>query len=238
MLLKFPAGKAAVSIRDLQKYRRSQPACIICDKGWHWSPHCISTYLCVLHPCQHLVGSGCWKTVPEEHKDKCPLCKVKIGYNERVLVLRAGDMVDLRFYKKMWEEIDFGWEREMSVKEKMEEGLNAADVATMLYFVNLCGSLDVGKERVGIFLASGTEALNKLDLDRLISFLTHMPQCKEDNTERQMAVALHAFNKWRGTNFSVADLGMAVSSPNNLTEILEVAGFLKRHVKKVPRRQA
>ena len=176
--------------------------------------------------------------MPEEHKDKCPLCKVKIAYNERVLVLRAHDLVDLKVYKQMWEEIDFGWEREMSVKEKMEEGLNAADVATMLYFVNLCGSLDMGKERVGMLLASGTEALTKLDLDRFISLFVYMPECKDDNTERKMAVALHAFNNWRGTNFSLADLEMAVSSKKDLIEILGVARFLKDHVMKVPRGQA
>ena len=240
MVLKFPAGKASVTIRDLQNHQRSQPACIICDKGWHWSSHCISTHLCVLHPCQHLVGSGCWKMVPEKHKDKCPLCKVEIGHIERVLVervlvLRGHDMDDLKFHEKMWEEIDFGLETEMSVKEKMKEGLNPADVATMLYFVNLCDSgLDMDKERVGIFLTSGTEALTELHLPRLISSL-RMPQCKDDRNERQLAVALHAFNNWRGTNFSLADLGKAVSKLKDLTETLEVARILKENVKKVAR---
>ena len=173
--------------------------------------------------------------MPEERKDKFPLCKVKIGYNETVLVLRGYDEDNLKFYKRLWEEIDFGWEKEMSVEEKMKEGLNHADIATMLYFVKLCGCLDIGKERIGIFLASGTEALTELHLDRLIFFLTHMPEYTNDIIERQIAIALHAFNNWRGTNFSLADLGMAVSSPKDLTEILEVAEILKHNVKKAPR---
>ena len=176
--------------------------------------------------------------MPVEYKDKCPVCKVKIGYNERVPILRAHDEVDLEFHKRIWKEIDFGWEQEMSVKEKMKEGLNPADVATMLYIVNLGDSLDIRKERVGIFKTSRTEALTELHLDRLIFFLTHMSQCTDDSTERDIAIALHAFNNWRGTNFSLADLGMAVSSPKDLTEILEVAEILKHHVKKVPRYQA
>ena len=176
MVLKFPSGRVSVTIQDLQEHQRSQPGCNICRKRWNWGPSdCILGYLCVLHPCQHLVGSGCWRTVPEEQKHKCPVCNVTIECEESVLVLKAWEAVGLEVYKKMREEFDISWKQEMSVKENMKKELSPVDVASILYHVNLCDSLNFGRERIGIFLASGTEALTELHLDRLIFFLTHMP---------------------------------------------------------------
>ena len=115
-------------------------------------------------------------------------------------------MAGAEFHKKMREELDIGQEEEMSMKEKMEEGFTALDVATILYFVNLCDSLDIDKERIGIFFTSGTQALTEMHLDRLVFFLTHMSQYQDDSTERKLAIALHAFNNYRGTNFGLGDL--------------------------------
>ena len=236
MVLKFPSGRVSVTIRDLQEHQRSQPGCNICRKRWNWGPSdCILGYLCVLHPCQHLVGSGCWRTVPEEQKHKCPVCNVTIECEESVLVLKAWEAVGLEVYKKMREEFDISWKQEMSVKENMKKELSPVDVASILYYVNLCDSLNFGRERIGIFLASGTEALTELHLDRLIFFLTHMPQHRDDSIERMIAIALHAHNISRGTNFGLSDLGMAVSSPKDLLEILRLAGTMRHIVKKVPR---
>ena len=50
-----------------------------------------------------------------------------------------------------------------------------------------------------------------------------------------IAIALHAHNISRGTNFGLSDLGMAVSSPKELIEILRLAGTMRHIVKKVPR---
>lgn len=173
--------------------------------------------------------------MPEEQKGRCPVCKVKIECTETVRILTGYDMAGAEFHKKMREELDIGLEEEMSVKEKMEEGLNALDVATILYFVNLCDSLDIDTERIGIFFTSGTQALTEMHLDRLVFFLTHMSQYQDDSTERKIAIALHAFNSYRGTNFGLGDLKMAVCSPTDLAKILHIAESLKQLVKKLPR---
>ena len=87
MVLKFPSGKDSVSIRDLQDSQQSQSTCGICDKPWVIESYgCIMRQLHVLHPCQHLVGAGCWSSVPDQHKDKCPVCKVGIRCDENVRV--------------------------------------------------------------------------------------------------------------------------------------------------------
>ena len=196
----------------------------------------MADYICVLHPCQHLVGSGCWKNiVPEELKDRCPVCKVKIECIETVRIFREYDMAGLKFHKKMMEELDIVEEQEMSVREKMKEGLTDLDVATILYLVNLRDKLDIEKERIGIFFTSGTRALTEMHLDRLVFFLTHTPQCEDHSTETEIAIALHAFNDYRGTNFGLGDLRMAVSSPTDLAQILHIAESLKQLVKKLPR---
>ena len=236
MVLKFPAGRVSVSLADLQKHQRSQIACNVCDKCWSWSHECMAGYICVLHPCQHLVGSGCWKkTVPEELKDRCPVCKVKIEGIETVRIFRGYDTAGLKFHKKMMEELDIVEEQEMSVKEKMKKGLTALDVATILYLVKLHDSLDIRKERIGIFFTSGTQALTEMHLDRLVSFLTHTPQYEDSRTEGEIEIALHAFNDYRGTNFGLGDLRVAVSSPTDLAKILYIAESLKQLVKKLPR---
>ena len=166
--------------------------------------------------------------MPEEHKDKCPVCNVTIECNESVRVYRACDRVGLESDEKMREDIDTGW------KQGMSERLNPVDVAIILYLVNLRASRDIRKEEIGVFLASGTEALTELHPDRLVFFLTHMPQYKDDSTERKIASELHKFNIRDGTNFSLGDLKMAVSSRKNLTKILRLAKALKYNKDKVP----
>ena len=172
--------------------------------------------------------------MPEEQKGKCPVCNITIECKESVRVSRAHDRVDLESDKKVREEIDIGWRQELIAKEKMKEGLNPSDVALILYRVNLNESLDRDKERISFLLASGTQAVTNLHLDRLIFFLTHMPEYRDDNTARKIANELHAFNVWRGTNFSLRDLGMAVSSPKDLAETIRLAEFLKRSGRKFP----
>ena len=235
MVLKFPSGRVSVSIQELQEHQLNQPACNICHKRWNWESYgCISDYLCVLHPCQHLVGSGCWKIVPEEQKNNCPVYKVKIWCNESVRVFRAHDRVGLEFDKKVREEIEIGWNEEMIVKKKMKEGLKPVDVAAILYYMHLRDRLESVKEKLAIFLASSTEALTELHLERLIFFLAHMPQYEDDSHDRKVAIALYAFNISRGTNFSLGDLRMAVSLSEDMTKSLRLAAALKHNVEKAP----
>lgn len=193
----------------------------------------------MLHPCQHLVGAKCWETVPEERKDKCPVCKVGIECIESVRVFRSYEKVEVEVDKKMREEIDMGWKRDLIVKEKMKKGLKPDDVAGMLYFMNLRDSWDINKERIEFISASsasgGTQAVTDLHLDRFICFLAHLPQHKDDITERKIVKELQNFNTRRGTNFSLDDFRMAMSSPKDLDECLRRAETLKRNVKKFPR---
>ena len=157
-----------------------------------------------------------------------------IECNEKVQVLRARDRVGLESDKKVREDVDIGWKQEMSVKGKIEERLSPVDVAIILYLVNLCDSCDIGKERIIIFSASGTEAVTNLHLDRLVFFLTHMSPYEDDGTERKIASELHAFNMRRGTNFSLGDLRMAVSSPKDLDRSLRIVESVRHNVKKLP----
>ena len=59
----------------------------------------------VLHPCQHLVGSGCWSKVPDEQKEECPVCEVKILGNESVRVHNTVARYDLAKGKKLNERV-------------------------------------------------------------------------------------------------------------------------------------
>ena len=55
--------------------------------------------------CQHLVGSGCWGSVPNEQKGKCPVCNVKIQCQETVNVTRASVVVSAPANKKLTEDL-------------------------------------------------------------------------------------------------------------------------------------
>ena len=236
MVLKFPSGRVSVTFQELRKHQVSQPACIICDKRWHWHSHaCFREYICILHPCQHLVGSGCWETVPEERKDRCPVCKVKIGCKESVRVSWAHGKVDVESDKKTEEEIEIDRKKEMRMKERRKNGPSPQNVAMILYFVNLRDSWDVSKERIEYCPARGTQALTELCLDRLIFFLRHLGQYKDNWTAQKIGRELRVFNRRHATKYSLVDLGLVVSSPEDLDEILREAEDLKQNVKKFPR---
>ena len=85
MTLKFPSGRVSITARELGHINYRQPSCAICDKRWIIaSCGCINGRILVLHPCQHLVGSGCWSTVPNGQRDRCPVCKVGIQCEEGI----------------------------------------------------------------------------------------------------------------------------------------------------------
>ena len=235
---KFPSGMVTVTIRDLQKHQRSQPSCNICHKRWSWESHaCISDNLCVLHPCQHLVGSGCWKTVPEEQKDKCPECNIMIEFNETVRVVRKYEEASLESNKRVKDETDTSQNQELSMKssKNQKQALNPHDVAMILYLINLRESMDFSKETISIFVPSKTEAVPELHLGCLIFYLTHTGPYNEQSAGQKLVTGLRNFNMRNGTSFSLVDLRKAVSSPEDLNEILRIAEGIKRSVKKMPR---
>ena len=207
MDLKFPSGRASVNIRDLKAFTETTVSCGMCNKLWLFNT-CIKQQLHIFHPCQHLIGSGCWSTVPDEQKDKCPVCKVEIRRDEKVRVYQDSDMDSLVFDKRLTEHISIDSTLAMRVNRKMMEGLNADDVAAIMYYMNLRHPLMSVKNN----LHYPIKALTRQHLERLVYFLAHVPLGEHDSQERKIAVALYAFNIGRGTRFSLDDLRVALGS--------------------------
>lgn len=227
MVLKFPSGKVSISYRDLQSNHHSQSsACGVCNKPWLIrSDGCIENQLHVLHPCQHLVGSGCWTSVPDEHKYKCPVCKVEILRDEKVGVhsaVKTSTPASQDTVPKTsgWEEeMEGGKAQDMLAWKKIEEGLNDIDVRAIMYYMNLRALLDSVKGSLSTLLAS-TKCLTPTHRERLVLFLTHAPQTNEDSRQRKVEIALSAFNISGGTNFTINDLRTTLSSAE---------GWIKKH---------
>ena len=228
MVLKFPSGMVSVSIRDLCQTPHTQSTCGICNKPWFINSHgCIGGQLHVLHPCQHLVGSRCWYNVPDEHQEKCPVCKVEVGCDERVRVHSAIAMFAPASQTLNGQDPDSqvpffsgpgsgeiqkdSQAEEVAVDKKMREGLNDVDVRAIMYYMNLRARLDTTKGSLGTLLAS-TKTLTPAHRDRLVLFLANSPQSHQDNAHRRVEVALSAFNISGGTNFTMNDLRKILSS--------------------------
>ncbi|CAD6586539.1 MAG: hypothetical protein ASARMPREDX12_002381 [Alectoria sarmentosa] len=218
MGLKFPSGKVSVSIRDLQGNQQSQSTCGICDKPWVIESHgCTMRQLHVLHPCQHLVGSGCWSSVPDEHKDKCPVCKVEIRCDEKVRVYKAverfvpGVQESETQMSGLEDDVEDIQAQATIVENKLKEGLNDVDVRAIMYYMNLRARLDSIKGSLDTLLAS-TKTLTPTHRERLISFLANTPYHNHDTKRRQVEVALSALNISGGTSFTMNDLRKILGS--------------------------
>ena len=232
MALKFPSGMVSISTQQLRQLPRTQPICGICSKPWIISSHgCIGGQLHVLHPCQHIVGSGCWSTVPDYLKEECPICKVEIGRDEKVLVKSekatfastdkdsdGQDSVVARtstFQKAVKE----SQAEEATTDLTMREGLNDVDIRAIMYYMNLRARLTKTKDNLGTLLAL-TKSLTPAHRDRLVLFLANSPQDHHDTAHRKIEVALMAFNISRGTNFTMNDLRKILGSADD---------WVKRH---------
>ncbi|KAL9069635.1 MAG: hypothetical protein Q9161_005434 [Pseudevernia consocians] len=224
MVLKFPSGSVSVSLRDLQSNRQSQSTCGICDKPWVIESHgCIKSQLHVLHPCQHLIGSGCWISVPDEQKHKCPKCKVEIRRDEKVRVHPAvqrfatasqdsdddddvsdGQDSDAERFA-LAKELEDSQAQDIIVENKMKDGLNDDDVRVIMYYMNLCARLNEVKGFLKTLLAR-TKTLTPTHRERLVLFLANTQKNIQDSKHRKIEVALSAFNISGGTNFTMNDL--------------------------------
>ena len=215
MVLKFPSGRVFVSVTDLHEHQHSQPSCGICGKLWVvTSSGCILHEVHVLHPCQHVVGSGCWATVPDEQKDRCPVCKVQIWCVEGVRVYWHLGEVELELKeldKKMKEHIPVTGAQQLAVTKRMEEGIQFGDVVAIMLFLYLRAHLDKVKDSLGALMVSH-RALTPAHLQRLVLFLRHAPRYDSDSKGTRIAVALYALNISRGTSFTLGDLRKALSS--------------------------
>ena len=222
MVLQFPSGRVTVSVQELLENRQSQSTCGICDKPWIIkSDGCIMNHVHVLHPCQHLVGSGCWVSVPAELKDKCPVCKVEIRCDEQVQVVRAFVNYDqvcqnsdaqttspVIHKMSAWK---VGQAQKTIIENKKKEGINTADMMRIMYFMNLRARLDAVRGSLGTLLAS-TKAMTPMHREKLIHFLAYTPQSDQHDGYRKIQVALQAFNISGETEFTMDDLRKTLSS--------------------------
>ena len=221
MVFRFPSGMVSVKLGDLRDNPQSQSTCSVCDKPWIIrSSGCVGNQLHILHPCQHLVGSGCWNSLPDQYKDKCPLCKVEIEYQELVGIrdefARRSQASGVSIPGS--ERSVIGSQAEETAEEKkIREGLNDVDVRAIMYYMNLRARLDTTKGSLGTLLAS-TKTLTPAHRDRLVLFLANSPQSLNDNAHHKVEVALMAFNISGGTNFTMNDLRQTLSSAEDWVE--------------------
>lgn len=266
MVLKFPSGRVSVSHEELQNRQHDQLSCGICNKPWVIkSDECIMHELHVLHPCQHLIGSGCGRTMPENQKDKCPVCKIVIQCNEIVRVHRAvaryapahgavtrsapahgpvaryasvyepiaryapaspdsytgsstsvetiiGDKVQQGSTKNgMKERTETNEAQAIIVKSKMKEGLNNYDIRTIMCYKTLHAHPETFTGKLSTLLAA-TKPLTPTHGERLVLFLTNIPQNSQYSNQQRIRIALSAFNICRGTNFTMNNLQTSLSS--------------------------
>ena len=224
MHLKFPSGFGSISFQ-LLRYQLSQPSCGICCKLWVFQTSgCLENELQILHPCQHFVGSGCWSRVPDELKDKCPVCNVKIECNEKVHVSYSNKRSGAQEIQVEGKEKVDGQSEAYIVYMKMKEGLNRTDVGTIMYYMNLRARLHTLEMDLGILLAPNT-ALSPAHRERLVLFLANTPSNDQEPSRRKIEVALSAFNIIRGTKFSLNDLKLALSSADRWIRIHFAAIF-------------
>lgn len=221
MVIKFPSGHVSINIRELRSNPYSQLTCGVCDKPWIiGSDGCIKKQLHVLHPCQHLVGSGCWSSLPDEHKDKCPVCKVGIRCNEKVRVhshavhVVPASQDSVAKSSGLEKEKPLGQAQHVIVENaenKMKVGLNDVDVRAIMYYMNLRARLDAVKDNL-CTLSASIKTLTPTHRERLVLFLANTPQNNQDSMQRKVEVALSAFNISGGTSFTMNDLRKILSS--------------------------
>ena len=158
--------------------------------------------------------------MPDQYKDKCPLCKVEIEYQELVGIhdefTRRSQASGVSIPGS--ERTVIGSQAEETAEEKkMREGLNDVDVRAIMYYMNLRARLESTKGSLGTLLAS-TKTLTPAHRDRLVLFLANTPQSLNDNAHRKVEVALMAFNISGGTNFTMNDLRQTLSSAEDWVE--------------------
>ena len=125
-------------------------------------------------------------------------------------------MASLVFDERLTEHISIDSTLAMRVGRKMKEGLNADDVAAIMYYMNLLRNPLMSVKNN---LSVPTKALTPQHLERLVYFLAHVPRGEHDSQERKIAVALYAFNICRGTRFSLDDLRVALGSAEDWVQM-------------------
>ena len=152
--------------------------------------------------------------MPDDQKNKCPVCEVKILCTENVRVHTTIERFDLAMEKKLKESIEVKREEAIIGKKKIEEGLNIADVDAIVSYLDIRVRIESVKGNLGPLLASNTTVTPEQQ-ERLAAFLTSMQQYDYRSEERKIAFALFAFNINRETDFTLEDLKIILASTEN-----------------------
>ncbi len=174
--------------------------------------------------------------MPDELKDRCPVCKVQVQSNEDVRVVSSTGasvpsirdfVVDtsmdvqtqlIAVVNTLKMEVEANWNHTIAVQKKMEEGLNLVDVRAIMYYMNLRARLDSVKDKLENFLAS-TPTITPRHRQGLVFFLINTPQTPHDSQQLRVQVALSAFNITAGTNFTLNDLRKILPSAEDWIKI-------------------
>ena len=231
-MLKFPSGRASVSIRELQKQQQTQKGCGICDEPWVGFMHeCLGNRVHVFHPCQHVVGSRCWSSVKDEQKGKCPVCKIEVRCDEKIDVHAIVDRCapasansqgqepesfliltqDLPLRAQALEVEDGrenGHEEEKTMAGEKKEGLDDVDVDYFWSYMDLRARVDYIRDGLDLLRAS-TETLTPIRWDRMTRFRASTAQNKKGSKRQRIDIAMFSSG---GAYYTMDDLRETLSS--------------------------
>ena len=231
-MLRFPSGRASVSIRELQKQQQTQKGCGICEELWVGFNHeCLGNRLHVFHPCQHVVGSRCWTSVADEQKGKCPVCKIEVRCVERISVHAIVDRCapassnsrgqepesfliltqdpPLRAREREVEDgKEDGREEGDTMAGEKKEGLDDVDVDYFRSYMDLRARVDYVKDGLDLLQAS-TETLTTIRWHRMRRFIADAAHNKNGCKRQRIDTAMFSSG---GTYFTMNDLRETLSS--------------------------
>ena len=170
--------------------------------------------LLVLHPCQHLVGSSCWSPVPDEQKEECPLCEVKILCKESVHVHNTIARFDTFLEKKSQERIRIKLAESTIGGKKVGEGLTVVDVEAIMGYFDIRARLETAKADLGPLFPSARD-LTPEQREQKHLFLDSIKQYDYGSEQEKIAFALFAFNISREADFTLEDLKKILPSTSH-----------------------
>ena len=233
MVLNFPSGRLSVSIREIQKHRRTRKGCGICDELWGIDDECIGNQLHCFHPCQHVVGSHCWSLVADEQKGKCPVCKVEIRCIEKIRVHATAERCtpaspnsqvqepekflilarDL-YLRALALEVEDRSERDFTMAGEQKEGTDDVEVDNFECFINLCARVSYVKDGLHL-LQDSSDTLIPIRWDRMTSFVADTAHAEKRSKRLKIDVAMFSSG---GTYLTMNDLRDILASAEEWTK--------------------
>lgn len=231
-MLRFPSGRASVSIRELQKQQQTEKCCGVCGELWVGVNHeCLGNRVHVFHPCQHIVGSRCWTSVADEQKGKCPVCKIEVRCVERIdvhaivercapasansrgqepesfLILAQDPPLTARALE-IEDGKEDGHEEENTMAGEKKEGLGDVDLDYFWSYMDLRARVDYIKDGLDLLRAS-TETLAPIRWDRMTRFRASTAHNKKGSKRQRIDIAMFSSG---GTYYTMNDLRETLSS--------------------------